>query len=66
MGLLGITVTEAFGGADLGYLAHVLAMEEISRASAPFGPQLWCIVTSVLTRSFATAPRISVRPVCRN
>lgn len=37
MGLLGITVTEAFGGADLGYLAHVLAMEEISRASASIG-----------------------------
>ncbi|MBK8971579.1 MAG: isovaleryl-CoA dehydrogenase [Hahellaceae bacterium] len=37
MGLLGITVTEALGGADLGYLAHVLAMEEISRASASIG-----------------------------
>ncbi|WLQ15828.1 isovaleryl-CoA dehydrogenase [Hahella aquimaris] len=34
MGLLGVTVSEEFGGADLGYLAHVLAMEEISRASA--------------------------------
>jgi len=34
MGLLGVTVSEQFGGADMGYLAHVVAMEEISRASA--------------------------------
>ncbi|AEP09223.1 isovaleryl-CoA dehydrogenase [Micavibrio aeruginosavorus] len=34
LGLLGITVGEEFGGADMGYLAHVIAMEEISRASA--------------------------------
>lgn len=37
MGLLGITVDEAYGGSDLGYLAHVVAMEEISRASAAVG-----------------------------
>jgi isovaleryl-CoA dehydrogenase len=36
-GLLGITVPEALGGAALGYLAHVIAMEEISRASASVG-----------------------------
>jgi isovaleryl-CoA dehydrogenase len=36
-GLLGITVPERFGGADLGYLAHVVAMEEISRASGSVG-----------------------------
>eukprot|EP01031_Cornospumella_fuschlensis_P006254 gene6254-7780_t len=34
MGLLGVTVPEEFGGAGLGYLAHVVAMEEISRGSA--------------------------------
>ncbi|PAU89356.1 acyl-CoA dehydrogenase [Pseudomonas sp. WN033] len=34
LGLLGITVSEEYGGAGLGYLAHVVAMEEISRASA--------------------------------
>ncbi len=34
MGLLGVTVDEAYGGAGLGYLAHVIAMEEISRGSA--------------------------------
>ena len=34
LGLLGITVPEEFGGVGMGYLAHVVAMEEISRASA--------------------------------
>lgn len=34
LGLLGVTVSEQYGGANLGYLAHVIAMEEISRASA--------------------------------
>jgi len=34
LGLLGITADEEYGGAGLGYLAHVVAMEEISRASA--------------------------------
>ena len=34
MGLLGVTVAEEYGGSNLGYLAHVVAMEEISRASA--------------------------------
>ncbi|MDJ0778834.1 MAG: isovaleryl-CoA dehydrogenase [Gammaproteobacteria bacterium] len=37
MGLLGITVPETYGGSDLGYLAHIVAMEEISRASASVG-----------------------------
>src|ERR1700682_5201621 len=36
-GLLGITVPERWGGAGLGYLAHVIAMEEISRASGAIG-----------------------------
>lgn len=34
MGLLGMTVAEEYGGSNMGYLAHVVAMEEISRASA--------------------------------
>jgi isovaleryl-CoA dehydrogenase len=34
LGLLGVTVGEEYGGANLGYLAHMIAMEEISRASA--------------------------------
>ncbi len=37
LGLLGITVEEEFGGAAMGYLAHVVAMEEISRGSAAVG-----------------------------
>ena len=37
MGLLGITAEEAYGGAGLGYLAHCVAMEEISRTSASVG-----------------------------
>ena len=37
LGLLGITVEEEFGGSGLGYLEHVIAMEEISRASASVG-----------------------------
>ena len=37
LGLHGITVEEEFGGLGLGYLEHVLAMEEISRASAAVG-----------------------------
>ena len=36
-GLLGITVPERWGGADLGYLAHIICMEEISRASGSVG-----------------------------
>ena len=37
MGLLGITVPEEYGGSGMGYLAHMVAMEEISRASASIG-----------------------------
>jgi len=37
LGLLGMTVPERWGGANLGYLAHILAMEEISRASGAVG-----------------------------
>ncbi len=37
LGLLGLTVPERWGGANLGYLAHIVAMEEISRASGAVG-----------------------------
>jgi len=37
LGLIGITVPETYGGVDLGYLAHCVVMEEISRASASVG-----------------------------
>ena len=37
LGLLGITISEQYGGSGMGYLAHAIAMEEISRASASVG-----------------------------
>ena len=37
LGVLGMTVSEEYGGANMGYLAHMIAMEEISRASASVG-----------------------------
>ena len=37
LGILGVTVAEQYGGSNMGYLAHVVAMEEISRASASVG-----------------------------
>jgi len=37
LGLLGITVEEEYGGSNMGYLAHIVAMEEVSRASAAVG-----------------------------
>jgi isovaleryl-CoA dehydrogenase len=37
MGLLGMTIPAEYGGSDMGYLAHVVAMEEISRASGSIG-----------------------------
>lgn len=37
LGILGVTVAEEFGGSNMGYLGHVVAMEEISRASASVG-----------------------------
>ena len=36
-GPLGMTVSEEYGGANMGYLAHIIAMQEISRASAAIG-----------------------------
>jgi isovaleryl-CoA dehydrogenase len=37
LGVLGVTVEEEYGGSGMGYLAHMIAMEEISRASASIG-----------------------------
>ncbi|MBK9243453.1 MAG: isovaleryl-CoA dehydrogenase [Burkholderiales bacterium] len=37
LGVLGVTVAEEYGGVDMGYLAHMIAMEEVSRASASVG-----------------------------
>jgi isovaleryl-CoA dehydrogenase len=61
LGLLGITVEEELGGAGMGYLAHCVAMEEVSRRSAcPTAP----IRTCASTRSGATAPRRRNRATC--
>jgi isovaleryl-CoA dehydrogenase len=54
LGLHGITVEENYGGAGLGYLAHCIAMEEISRASASVG------------LSYGAHSNLCVNQICRN
>ena len=54
LGLLGITVSEEYGGSNMGYLAHSVAMEEISRASASVG------------LSFAAHSNLCVNQIYRN
>jgi isovaleryl-CoA dehydrogenase len=54
LGILGITAPEEFGGAEMGYLAHVVAMEEISRASASVG------------LSYGAHSNLSVNQIARN
>ncbi|MBZ0290497.1 MAG: acyl-CoA dehydrogenase family protein, partial [Anaerolineae bacterium] len=54
MGLLGLTVEEEFGGTHMGYLAHIVAMEEISRASASVG------------LSYGAHSNLCVNQICRN
>ena len=54
MGLLGITAEEEYGGAGMGYLEHVVAMEEISRASASVG------------LSYGAHSNLCVNQMCRN
>jgi len=54
LGVLGITAPEQFGGAGLGYLAHMVAMEEISRASAAVG------------LSYGAHSNLCVNQICRN
>jgi isovaleryl-CoA dehydrogenase len=66
MGLLGITVDEQYGGAGLGYLAHVIAMEEISRGSASVACPTARTPTSASTRSTATATRNRKPATCRS
>jgi alkylation response protein AidB-like acyl-CoA dehydrogenase len=64
MGLLGITVPEEYGGAGLGYLAHVVAMEEISRGSASVACPTAPTPTCASTRSTATAPTSRSSSTC--
>jgi isovaleryl-CoA dehydrogenase len=54
LGLLGITVEEQYGGSLLGYAAHVVAMEELSRASASVG------------LSYGAHSNLCVNQICRN
>jgi isovaleryl-CoA dehydrogenase len=54
LGVLGITAPEVYGGAHMGYLAHMVAMEEISRASASVG------------LSFGAHSNLCVNQICRH
>ena len=54
LGVLGITVEEDYGGTAMGYLAHIVAMEEISRASASVG------------LSYGAHSNLCVNQICRN
>jgi isovaleryl-CoA dehydrogenase len=54
IGVHGLTVPEEFGGAGLGYLAHIVAMEEISRASASVG------------LSYGAHSNLCINQLCRN
>ena len=53
-GLLGMTVPARWGGSDLGYLAHIIAMEEISRASASVRPTVAISGSVKITAGIAT------------
>jgi isovaleryl-CoA dehydrogenase len=54
LGVLGVTAPEQYGGAAMGYLAHMIAMEEISRASAAVG------------LSYGAHSNLCVNQICRN
>jgi isovaleryl-CoA dehydrogenase len=54
LGVLGVTAPEEYGGANMGYLAHMIAMEEISRASAAVG------------LSYGAHSNLCVNQICRN
>src|SRR5690242_20154633 len=66
LGLLGITVEEEYGGAGMGYLAHCVAMEEVSRGSASIGLPTAPIPISASTRSAGTARRRRSGNTCRS
>jgi isovaleryl-CoA dehydrogenase len=66
LGLHGITVEEEYGGAGLGYLEHVVAMEEVSRASRRSASPTGRIRTSASTRSAATAATSRSGATCRS
>jgi isovaleryl-CoA dehydrogenase len=63
---IGITAEEEYGGSGMGYVAHVVAMEEVSRASASSACPTARIRTSASTRSSAGARRSRRRNTCRS
>ena len=65
MGLLGMTADEEYGGSKMGYLAHIVAMEEISRASASVGLSYGAhsnLCVNQLTRNGSPAQRAKYLP----
>jgi hypothetical protein len=64
LGVLGITVPEEYGGAGMGYLAHMVAMEEISRASASVGFPTARTATCASTRSSRNGSDAQRRSTC--
>ena len=64
LGLHGITVDEEYGGAGLGYLAHCVAMEEISRASASVGLSYGAHSNLCVNQIAATARRSRSGATC--
>ncbi len=64
VGVLGITVPEAYGGANMGYLAHMIAMEEISRASASVVCRMVRTAICASIKSSATAPKCKNKSTC--
>ena len=66
LGLLGVTVSEEDGGSGLGYLAHIVALEEISRASASVGLSYGAHSNLCVNQIVATAMRRRGRNICQN
>ena len=66
LGLLGITVTPEFGGTGMGYLAHVIAMEEISRASGSVGLSYGAHSNLCVNQIHRWARRRRRRDTCRS
>jgi isovaleryl-CoA dehydrogenase len=64
LGVLGMTASEEYGGADMGYLAHMIAMEEISRASASVDCRTARIPICASIRFIATARQSKRRAIC--
>lgn len=65
LGILGVTVPEEFGGVEMGYLAHTICMEEISRASASVGLSYGAhsnLCVNQINRNGSTAQKVKYLP----